>query len=86
MKCEDVGVCGCRSHRQQSYKAIAHWSFDFSPECTYSMVFEETEHSGELNIWLRICGNANCKGFVYCVEVQAEDVRHTNRWTSRHIL
>ena len=29
MKCEDVGVCGRRSRRQQSYKAIAHWSFDF---------------------------------------------------------
>ena len=29
MKCEDVGVRGCRSRRQQSYKTIAHWSFDF---------------------------------------------------------
>ena len=47
-------------------QGIAHWSFDFSPECTYSMVFEVTEHSGELNIWFRICGNANCKGYGYC--------------------
>ena len=53
---------------------IAHWSFDFSPECTYSMVFKETEHSGELNIWLRICCDADFKGFGYCFEVQAEDV------------
>ena len=60
MKCEDVGVRGRRSRRQQSYKAIAHWSFDFSPECAYSMVFEEAEHSGKFNIWFRICGDANC--------------------------
>ena len=86
MKCEDVSVCGCRSRRQQSYKAIAHWSFDFSSECTYSMVFEEAEHSGELNIWFRVCGDVNCKGYGYCFEVQAEDVRHTNQWTSRCIL
>ena len=59
-------------------RTIAHWSFDFSPECTYSMLFEEAEHSGKFNIWLRICGDANCKGYGYCFEVQAEDVRHTN--------